>query len=152
MVQTRSAESRDSGTREMRTECSGTLKIVPRKLTDKMIIAAIEAHERGKRSYSEQWDAMLSAVPEMANDALVALRSHSALVEALKLAHDHLAANGYEFVDGSRHPVLLEIDAALALSGAGGPLSTHPSVCGAASFCESSLNPSSLNQSESSTA
>jgi hypothetical protein len=34
---------------------------------------------------------------------------------------------------------------------AAGPLSTHSSVCGADSFCESSLNPS-LNQSESSTA
>jgi hypothetical protein len=35
--------------------------VVPRRITEPMIIAAIEAHERGKRGYTDQWEAMIAA-------------------------------------------------------------------------------------------
>lgn len=38
--------------------------VVPREATNKMICAALDAHDKGDRSYSETWSAMVCSVSD----------------------------------------------------------------------------------------
>lgn len=43
---------------------AGGYVIVPREATNKMICAALDAHDKGARSYSEIWSAMVCSVSD----------------------------------------------------------------------------------------